>query len=422
MAVFLRKTVAGGVELSFSENEEEFILPHMRSIRKTDNSYYAPATLWDCAGDVAFTVCVDRAFKNKREISDKRIVLYAPDGKIEKARFYKPETLLKLFSSLNDWQVTVKKSYGKEDKKMSNEAFRVECPAFEGNDWNNDYRVHHGASRRDYAHPIDSGIVRVLDNRIINTVFKTTVDMLADFSQGNIVASGVVVGEENYPEINKIVEECVAELGIRRPYVIVSSSISGINAVTFGSDEEPYIALSPLLIKTMGRNQLKFVIGHECGHIAMGHVVYHSVINLATIFAGTIPVIAPIVKAVGAVPLMAWSRRSEITADRAGLLCCGDAETAKRTLLQITLPFMDADEVNVDQYVRDSSVYLKRGTLRKINELNQAHPIIPKRINAIDEFVRSEKYARLIEAPVPEGALSDRELERRIEDIVRVFN
>lgn len=276
-------------------------------------------------------------------------------------------------------------------------------------------------ARRDYAHPVDSTIIKFLDNKMINFTFKRLVDLLADSTYGPVVASGVFVNDKNYPEINEIVNECVNKLNIKKPYVIISNSITGLNAMTFGSDEEPYIALSPLLVKTLSRWQLQFVIGHECGHIAMGHMLYHTVVSVAAVFATSMPIVGPVVDKVGALPLKAWSRRSEISADRAGLLCCASKQVAQRTLLQLELPFMDASQVDVDEYVKNSEQYRSKGVIRKLNEFDASHPIVPKRIQALNEFVKSRKYyVSKGWNPTP-NAYSDEELMQRIEDIVKVL-
>ena len=278
-----------------------------------------------------------------------------------------------------------------------------------------------GTARRDYAHPVDSTVIKFLDNKVINFTFKRLVDLLADSTYGPVVASGVFVNEKNYPEINELVDECVETLNIKKPYVIISNSITGLNAMTFGSDEEPYIALSPLLVNTLSRWQLRFVIGHECGHIAMGHMLYHTVVSVAAMFATSMPIIGPVVDKVGALPLKAWSRRSEISADRAGLLCCYSNQVAQRTLLQLELPFMDANQVDVDEYVKNSEQYRQGGFVRKLNEFDASHPIIPKRIQALNEFVKSGRYYMLRGlAPTPES-YSDEELAQKVEDIVKVL-
>lgn len=297
---------------------------------------------------------------------------------------------------------------------MDGEKFYIVCPAF-GEDFQE------SRNRRDYAHPIDSGIIKFLDNSVVNSVFGQLVEMIAESTYGPLIASGIPINEKTYPDVNILVDECVEKLQIKRPYVIISSGISGLNAMAFGSDEEPYIALSPLMVKVMNMQQLKFVIGHECGHVAMGHMVYHSVVSIAATFASAVPIIGPVVNKVGFLPLRAWSRRSEISADRAGLLCCGSCETAQRTLLQLALPFLDANEFNIEDYVDSADRYLKKGIIRKLNEFDDEHPIIPKRIHALEEFSASRKYYTLINEQPPSGAVVDEELEKRIEDIIKIL-
>lgn len=301
---------------------------------------------------------------------------------------------------------------------MDNLNFYIECPEFQssGSDYNPT-----GNSYREYAHPVDSKIVKALDTPAVNYIFKSWIDLISNTTWGSILASGIPVNEKNYPEINEIVNECSAKLNIKRPYVIISNSISGINAMTFGSDEEPYIALSSLLTRIMSNNQLRFIIGHECGHIAMGHVVYHSVANAAGQLSQYIPVIGPFINQTISIPLNAWSRRSEITADRAGLICCGDCALAKKTLLQLETAFMDADKLDIDAYVEHSEKFLSKNSLRKLGEFMNSHPLIPKRIHALDEFVKSRKYANLLGKTAVSEAIDDKTLEHRIENIIKIL-
>lgn len=299
---------------------------------------------------------------------------------------------------------------------MDREEIFIECPKF-GDKLN----PLGDKARRDYALPLDSTITNFFDNPVINSVFKQYVEMGADSRWGSVVASGVEINDHNYPEMNKLVEECVETLNIHRPYVIISSAVPGCNACTFGSDEEPYIALSSLLIKTLSPTQLKFVIGHECGHVAMGHMVCHTAINMTTIFAKKTPIIGDIIEKVGTAPLNVWGRRTEISADRAGLICCRNLEAAQRALIQIELPFMDVSEIDISEYIVNSEKYLKKGILRKATEFEEAHPILPKRIKALEVFSNSEKYYRIISQNTSEDLLSDRDLDREIEKIIKVL-
>lgn len=402
------------LELRFTAGEEERILPHVSGIFRKGGCYYRYGNAWDCSGDFAWALLFASA-GSPVDGGDKRICLKLWQRDELTAQFYTRETLVKIFSRLDDWTVCVHYKR-KEDENMSENKFLVRCPQF-----GMDYAIRPIEARRDYAHPVDSTLIKFLDNPAVNSVFRQLIGIVADSTYGPVVASAIPISESNYPEINRIVDDCVTELNIKRPYVVISSMISGLNAMAFGNDEEAYIAVSPLMVKTMSERQLRFVIGHECGHVAMGHMVYHTVISIATAFASAVPVIGPVVDMVGTLPLKAWSRRSEITADRAGLLCCGDVEVAQKALLQLEMPFMNPDDISLEGYVEGSDKYLKEGVIRRLNEFNNAHPIIPKRIHALQVFVSSEKYCRITGKPALAGAIGETELNQQTEEIIKII-
>ena len=181
--------------------------------------------------------------------------------------------------------------------------------------------VSYSARRKalNFAHPVDRALIEKLDNPVVNTLFNKFVQAIIDANYGLNLASGIRVSKNNYPEIYEIVEECADTLGIGVPYVIISDSVSGMTASTAGTDQFAFIAMSSVIPMRMNKDELRFVIGHECGHLVMGHVVYHTAMNLMGIAGGFIPIVGPIIAKTISYPLNAWSRRSEISADRAGL-------------------------------------------------------------------------------------------------------
>lgn len=205
-----------------------------------------------------------------------------------------------------------------------------------------------------YGHPVDSSIVKMLDTPFINDIFRGLVNLNADTAMGQMLASGIPVTTENFPELNMIVDECVEKLKIKRPYVVVTNQLSGLNAMTFGSDREPYIVITSLLNKLMDEDELHFVVGHECGHIAMGHVIYHAAASVLGGFSQLIPILGPVIYNTLSFPLNAWSRRSEITADRAGLICCGSLDVAKKTLIHLESAYTDSCNLDIDSYLDNS--------------------------------------------------------------------
>ena len=272
-----------------------------------------------------------------------------------------------------------------------------------------------------YGHPVDSSLVNMLDTPVINGAFRALVDFNADTAMGQMLAASIPVTETNFPQLNRIVNDCTAQLNIPRPYVVVTNQISGLNAMTFGSDEEPYIAVTSLLAHIMSEPEMRFVIGHECGHIAMGHVIYHTAAGTMGLFSQMIPLVGPMIARSISYPLNAWSRRSEITADRAGFLCCGDLEQSKRALLHLESAYTPAESLDLGTYMDNSERFLEKGFLRRLGEYNANHPLTPKRIRALDLFSKSEAYFRAAGQSIPDGALSNQELVRQTENIVKVL-
>lgn len=301
--------------------------------------------------------------------------------------------------------------------------FYLKCPDFDMTDQNFLALIGNAASAvrgKNYAHPIDSGIIRVLDIPGIKAVFGSVVDGLTDLNYSQIISSGIPVNANSFPEINEIVEHCVFVLGIKRPYVVVSSTIT-LNVFTVGSDEEPYIVLGNMLVRVMDTAKLTFIIGHECGHISMGHVVYHTIVSTAGSFSNAIPLIGPLVYNTSSLALTAWSRRSEITADRAGLLCCPDIKEAKKALLQLQSGFIDADHLDTQNYVQNSKRYRRKSVLRRVNEFMQTHPPLPKRIEALELFANSELYYSAQGLTVPVNCMGECELNNSVERIIAVM-
>ena len=274
-----------------------------------------------------------------------------------------------------------------------------------------------------FAHPIDSALIKTLDNPIINEVLNKLVQAGIDASHGLTLAEGVNVSEKNYGEFYELIKECAATLGIPVPHVVISNSIKGINACTAGTDQFAFIKISNILPLVMRGDELRFVIGHECGHLALGHVLYHTAANIVNTAGKLIPLIGNVVADGIAYPLKAWSRRSEISADRAGLICCGDFDTAKRALLRLEMGFINIDNLDVDEYISNSERLLKKLSFGDLKELARDHPIIPKRLKALKLFHRSKLCAEVMNLPdVPgERRLSDVELKNAVERIVEVI-
>lgn len=272
------------------------------------------------------------------------------------------------------------------------------------------------------AHPIDGAIVKTLDNPYVNAILSKLVQAGIDMNYGINLSTGIHITPKTSPEMYEIIEKCANEIGMAIPYVIISNSIKGVNACTCGTNQFAFVMISSLLPMVMKKDELCFVIGHELGHLAMGHALYHTAGQLIGVAGSYLPVVGNAISSTISFPLNAWSRRSEITADRAGLLCCKDLEVAKRALFRLETGLYSANGVNIDEYIAESEAMLSSSHLGKLSEYTYSHPIIPKRIKALEMFAKSEVYADAIGVPKTENMMSREELNSETEQIIKVLD
>lgn len=113
------------------------------------------------------------------------------------------------------------------------------------------------------------------------------------------------------------------------------------NAFTTGV-YKPVVVITSGMLDTFEESELRFVFGHELGHYVCEHVPYKTLAQfLSIILAQVGQMTLGIGKVLGAgleLALYAWDRRSEFSADRAGLLVAQDDNASIRALMKLAAP------------------------------------------------------------------------------------
>lgn len=277
--------------------------------------------------------------------------------------------------------------------------------------------------RLEFAHEIDSTVIQALEATHIQSAINKLADLLVSFLSGPEISSGIVIDSNNFPEIYDILRHCCKTLGVKIPHAVVSARMPGINAYASGTVETPYLLISDLASHLLTKEELTFIIGHECGHLAMEHLVYHFIGNSMYHLSKMLPVIGPLLVQLVNLPINTWKRYSEITADRAGFLCCGDLKTAQRALMKLESAFANVSEVELDTYIEQSLESLENMKLGAIREFLIDHPYTPKRLKALQYFSQSEMYYRITGKEAPSNAylLPDTTLKEKINDLLTII-
>ncbi len=263
-------------------------------------------------------------------------------------------------------------------------------------------------SGHEYAYIMDRQ-TRAAFERIkpVELAVTSTVRMFKTVWKSQLLGNSVRVSERQFPRINNLVRQCSETLHITPPQVYIVNSPT-LNAATYGTNEESFIMVHSALIDHYTDEELLTVLGHECGHIHNSHVVYLTTLHYLTRMAGIFVrwAVEPAL-----VALRAWSRRAEITCDRAGMLCSKNAQTSARSLTKLVLGSHKLyDEFNIDAFL-DQYEEGKDG-IGKYMEVFATHPWLPKRVLAMRVFAESELYRKATGAG--EGGLTMKEVDDKV--------
>ena len=240
----------------------------------------------------------------------------------------------------------------------------------------------------DYSYILDRQTRAAFESaKPIELAVASTVRVFKQVWRGQLLGNAVRVSERQFPRIDGIARECAETLGIQKPQVyIVNSPV--LNAATYGTEDESFVMVHSALVDHYSDEELRMVLGHECGHIHNKHVIYLTTLHYLKMVAQSYlgPLVAPAV-----LPLNAWSRRAEITCDRAGMLCSKNQDVAAKALTKLVLGSRKLyDEFNLDAFLEQYEE--SKDSLGRYMEVFASHPYLPKRVLAMRFFGDSKLY------------------------------
>lgn len=242
----------------------------------------------------------------------------------------------------------------------------------------------------EYAYAFDRQSRQAFDHaKPVALAVEASVRLFKHMGQRQLLGSAVKVGERQMPRIHALAQKAAETLHINPPAVFVVNNPT-FNAATFGTNEDSFIILHSGLVEHYSDDELLAVIGHECGHIHNAHVAYLTALHHLTYMAG---MLLPWLLQPALVTLRAWSRRAEITCDRAGLLVAKDPKAAERAIAKLAVGSRGLyEEFNLDVFLEQYDEG-SRG-MGKLLEVFATHPWLPKRILAMRVFAESQLFRR----------------------------
>lgn len=219
-----------------------------------------------------------------------------------------------------------------------------------------------------FAYPCQNYMELILSIPGVKNTLESIVDDYYGHQIENIKKVGVPVTSTAYPCLYNTIKECCKCLDVgQQPEVILTRRIQGINALSVGSDSNPMILLSMKSAICLPVGELKFLIGHELGHILQKNMICHTVSGLLLNLKQKSEILGTMIADLIEMPLKEWCRCSEYTADRAGLMCCKDMEYVYSLMAK------------VKRYERQSMA-------PQLMELYKDHPFIDKRLEKLKAY------------------------------------
>ena len=203
----------------------------------------------------------------------------------------------------------------------------------------------------------------------------------------HLIRSAEPVSPERVPELVQLAQSCVDRVrpGAVQFYVVPSRQR---NAYTFGLTKPNVVVIYSEILKIMDADELRFVIGHELGHVVFGHTWLNSILGG---MAG-IPSSYAIAIVVSLV-FRSWNRACEFTSDRAGLIACGNVDKAISALVQLVV-----GDIRTQADWQQAVALIDReddSFGNQLGEMLSTHPMIIKRIKELREWAATDEYRRL---------------------------
>ncbi|HET7233708.1 MAG TPA: M48 family metallopeptidase [Longimicrobium sp.] len=254
---------------------------------------------------------------------------------------------------------------------------------------------------RSWEHPADRAALNALRKiPVFDEVLRKLYGAVGERSvRLMFLANAVKVSPTQHPTLHQIWADVHRTLDAPGQYPLYVTQNPSYNAAAWGMDK-PFVIVHSELLRDFTEDEVRFVLGHEMGHVMSGHALYNTMmyllLNLINRVGGGIVGLA-------ALPVMAalfeWSRKAELSCDRAGLLAVQAPEPGLRTMLKFAGGTFT--ENNLAAFIEQAEEY--RGTneltdqvFKVMNLLWSTHPFPVIRVAEMRNWFESGAYDRIM--------------------------
>jgi hypothetical protein len=263
-----------------------------------------------------------------------------------------------------------------------------------------------GIHSRTWEHPADRAALRTLRAipgfdevlKKLNGLFGERGFRLA--FQGDAVR----VTPRQFPHLHRLWLGTLDTLDAPEAYDLYITQSPFVNAGAYGFDK-PWVVLQSGSLRLLPDIEVETIMGHELGHLLSGHALYHTMmVILINMALSGIPLlgiaIMPIILA-----LKEWSRKSELSADRAGLLAVQAPDASLKSFMRLAGGGTD-DEMDLNEFLVQAEEYRKSEgvfdqLMKVLNTLGRTHPFLVMRAAVLRDWIEAGEYDRIVRGEYP---------------------
>ena len=268
-----------------------------------------------------------------------------------------------------------------------------------------------------WEHPTDRAALAALQQIPgFDGLLKKIVGMFGERNIATIyTAAAVKVGPAQYPRIHDALVRVCEVLDTDVPPLYISQTHLA-NAGAVGMDR-PFIVLNSTIIELASPEEIEVILGHEVGHIMSEHSLYRTLLFLLLDMSTRVmPLVSQAIVPI-TLALLEWSRKAEISCDRAGLLAVQDMDAAMGMHAMLAGGIRGRrDQLNLEAFVEQADEYRDLDGLaayyRLMATLGRSHDFPVIRVAELRNWVDSGVYAEILDGTYhrvgdPHSARSD---------------
>ncbi|MHB9054620.1 MAG: M48 family metallopeptidase [Paludibacteraceae bacterium] len=234
---------------------------------------------------------------------------------------------------------------------------------------------------------LEENLYQILEGRLVEKIIaEANYEPEENIWKNILEGHSFKVTEKMAPKMFELFQSVKKTLNYKKPidfYITNSSELNAFALTRPDEKEADIININSGLVGMFDDEELKFVVGHEIGHLITRYARVGKLINFVFPVAEKLPMIL-------AHKIELWQKVSELTADRFGFIASPNVEKCVSGFFKMASG-LNTERIDFDYkaYIEDNEKILEYFTQ---NRNMFTHPVNPLRIKAIKLFAESNLY------------------------------